>query len=189
MLAAEEADAIAKKLDKVVPADGEKLFKAAQRVAEQASGDGGAPLRLDKVGFARSVLHVLEHDVKPTERDQVLDNFEALFLRINKAQRDALRQNARERTTKTLNRLRRAFLKDHPTSATRRDLEAFVEDVEAQLVDSTPEAETLRADLRRIRYDFNVAKEPLTPVEDFQALRQRLESLTYAGLREVQTSM
>lgn len=86
----------------------------------------------------------------------LLTNFEAHFALINRAQRDALRDNARERTTKVLNRLRRGFLKDHPKTASHRDVEALLEDIEVQLVDASLEAETLRAGLRRIRHDFKI---------------------------------
>jgi predicted ATPase len=186
VLPQELAKQISDNLEIITVKPGQKLYKAAQEAAKAASPDPATALRLDKVGFARAVLHVVEHEVDEVLRDQILNNFQVLFRRINKAQRDALRKNNRERTTKTLNRLRGNFVKDYPKGATRRDVESFLEDVLAQLVDTSPEAETVRDAVRAIRVDYNIADEPLLPVDDFPGLLLRLESLTYEPVRRVQ---
>lgn len=186
VLSQDEAKKISENLGAIKIEPGQKLYKAAQIAAKAASPDPATALRLDKVGFARAVLHVVEHGADEAFRVQTLNNFEVLFRRINKAQRDALRKNNRERTTKVLNRLRSNFVKDHPKGASRRDVEAFLEDVVAQLVETSPEAETVRDAVRSIRADFTIADEPSLPVDDYPRLLHRLEALTYEPVRKVQ---
>ncbi len=73
-----------------------------------------------------------------------------------------MRKNTRDRSSKILNRLRKNFLKDHPKAVTRRDVEEFLDTVLAQLIDTSPEAETVRDAVRRVRADFELHEEPHT---------------------------
>lgn len=182
VLTPSQADAVCEKLAPFTVLTDEKLFVAAQKAATKASKSLERPLKLDKVGFARALLRVLEN-VGEASRQTTLANFHILFREINKRQRSALRDNARERITKTLNRLRHSFLRDHPTTARRREVDAFLEDVEAQLIDTSPEAELIRKTVREIRNDFKLEEEPATMVEDFEALKSKLESLVYENVR------
>ncbi len=188
VLSKEDATAIATSLTTIEPKAGQKLFKAAEAAAKEASPDPDRPLRLDKVGFARAILGVVEHDVTTELRDTTLANFSVLFRRLDKAKRDAMRKNNRDRTSKVLNRLRKNFIKDHPKTATRRDVEEFLDDILAQLIDTSPEAETLRDAVRRIRADFELHEEPHTLVDPYDALLGRLESLVYEPVRDVQVT-
>lgn len=186
VLSKPDADIIANNLTTIKPAPDEKLFKAAEQAATAASADLNSPLRLDKVGFARAVLDVVEHHATDELRNRTLVNFAVLFRRLDKAKRDAMRKNNRDRISKILNRLRKNFIKDHPKAATRRNVEEFLENILAQLLDTSPEAETVRDAVRRIRADFEIHEEPHTNVDDYDALLRRLESLVYERVREVQ---
>ena len=97
-----------------------------------------------------------------------------------------MRKNNRDRTSKILNRLRKNFIKDHPKAVTRRDVEEFLDTVLAQLIDTSPEAETVRDAVRRVRADFGLHEEPHTLVDDFDGLVTRLEALVYEPVRQVQ---
>jgi len=186
VLAADEASALAANLTKIEPTPGQKLFKAAESAARDASPDPERPLRLDKVGFARAVLEAVEQEAGDELRSRTLDNFAVLFRRLDKAQRDAMRKNNRDRTSKVLNRLRKNFIKDHPKTATRRDVEEFLDTILAQLLDTSPEAETVRDAVRSIRADFGLHEEPHTLIEDYATLLTRLEALVYEPVRNVQ---
>lgn len=111
-----------------------------------------------------------------------------LFTRIDKAQRQAVRSNGRERVRRTLNRYKDAFLRDHPTSALRRDVEGLLEDIEHQLTEVTDETERVRKDMRLIRKDFDLAAEPGAVVENYDDFRELLEALPYGGVQAVQAS-
>lgn len=182
-----EATAFAVKLTGITVAKGQKMFKAADQAAQATTtATGGRSIRLDKVGFARAVLHVLAQDENSEARGRTLTNFAVLFRQLNTAKRAAERRNTRERTTKTMNRLRRNFLKDHPTSARRGDVQQLLEDITAQLDASGPEPERIRDDVRSLRADFKIATEPAALVDDYETLTQRLEALTYAPIVHVQ---
>ncbi len=186
VLPAEDAKALGENLSAVEPTPRQKLFKAAQAAAKAASPNTERPLQLAKVGFARAVLDAVEHDASQELRTLTLNNFAVLFRRLDKAQRDAMRKNSRDRTSKILNRLRKNFVKDHPRTATRRDVEEFLDTILAQLVDTTPESETVRDSVRRVRGDFQLHTEPHSVVEDYDGLLSRLEGLVYEPTRQVQ---
>lgn len=186
VLSADDAATLAANLTKIEPDPGQKLFKAAEAAAKAASPHSDRPLRLDKVGFARAILEAVEHDATDELRTRTLDNFAVLFRRLDKAQRDAMRKNNRDRTSKILNRLRKNFIKDHPKTVTRRDVEEFLDTILAQLIDTSPEAETVRDAVRHIRADFKLHEEPHTLVEDYDGLLTNLEALVYEPVRKVQ---
>ncbi|GAA4726584.1 hypothetical protein GCM10025782_26230 [Pedococcus ginsenosidimutans] len=184
VLSPEDAAQIATTVTAVPVAAGQKVFKAAEAACKAA----GTTLRLDKVGFARAVLHCLEHEADKDLRAVTIGNFEQLFTRIDRAQRQAVRSNGRERVRRTLNRYKDSFLRDHPTSALRRDVEGLLEDIEHQLTEVTDETERVRKDMRLIRKDFDLAAEPGAILENYDEFRERLEALPYGGVQAVQGS-
>ena len=178
-----DAELVCSKLTSVAPAAGEKLYKAAERGCAELP----EALRLDKVGFARAVLAVLEDDSSVEARDTVFKNFETLFALVAKAQREAVRNNGRERVERTVTRFRKSFFRDHPTTSTRRDANALLEDIDAQLRETTDETESMKAEIRMIRRDFHLVEEAGSPVEGYEEFIARLNQLTYGGVRAVQT--
>jgi predicted ATPase len=182
VLPSKAAAAVAASVAKFRVPAGQKLFKAAQEACIAA----GSPLRLDKVGFARAVLHCLEHEAGADLTTLTVANFEPLFARVVKAQRQAIRTNSRERLRSTLKRYKNSFLRDHPESALRRDAENLLEDIEGQLAEVSEETERVRASIRSIRNDFKLADEPGATVDDYQGFKARIESLPYDGLQSVQ---
>ena len=184
VLSPDEAAAVATNILTVPVAPGQKVFKAAQAACTAAA----SPLRLDKVGFARAVLHCLEHEADEDLRTLTTGNFEQLFTLINRAQRQAIRTNGRERVRRTLNRYKNAFLRDHPMSALRRDVDSLLEDIESQLTEVNDETEQVRAAIRMIRNDFKLSEEPGAIVADYERFKTRLEALPYGGVQAVQSA-
>lgn len=182
VLSPEDADKVATTVTTVAVAAGQKVFKA----AEAACRTAGTELRLDKVGFARAVLYCLEHEADQELTAVTVANFEQLFARIDKAQRQAVRSNSRERVRRTLTRHKDAFLRDHQTSALRRDAENLFEDIEHQLTEVTDETERVRWDMRLIRRDFDLATKPGSSIENYDAFKERLQALPYGGVQAVQ---
>lgn len=185
VLAPADAAVVAEKVTVLQVDAGQKVFRTAQAACKSA----GSLLRLDKVGFARAVLHCLEHEAGEELRAITMANFEQLFALISKAQRQALRSNGRERVRRTLNRYKNAFLRDHPNSALRRDAESLLEDIESQLIEVNEETEYVRASIRMIRSDFKLAEEPGASIDDYENFKVRLGSLPYGGLQAVQTAL
>lgn len=163
---------------------GKKLFKTAEAACKELP----SPLRLDKVGFARAVLHTLEHRADEELTGRTLANFQVLFDRVNKAQRQAVRSNNREQVRRTLRRFVDAFLRDHSATALRRDVEALLEDVEGQLIEVTDETEGVRSAIRLIRSDFHLAETPGAAVGEYDELKAQLAALPYGGVRAAEAS-
>lgn len=180
------ADHIAQHLPAIVPQGTEKLFKAAERAARDASPEDERPLDLDKVGVARAVLVVCEKDVEPPLRDQTLANFTELFRLLDRAQRAATRKKANDLTTRNLKDLRTRFERDHPTTATRRQVEDLLDNMLDQLQENNTEAEKVRDTIRGIRTEFKLDTDPMTPVEDFETLTKALAEIVYRPVLDVQ---
>lgn len=182
VLAPAEAEAVRAAVTELTVPAGEKLYKFAATICAELP----SALRLDKVGFARAALDVLERDATPELRAAVLKNFEQLFALVARAQRDAVRKNGRERMHRTVSRFRNGFLRDHEKTASRREVNKLLEDIESQLTEVTDETESMRSAIRLIRADFKLTEEPGAPVDDFEALVERLAHLTYEGVRAAQ---
>lgn len=141
---------------------------------------------LDKVGFARSVLDSVREDETLTGAAEVLDaNFRVLFRELGRRQRQAMRQMATEKTSSKIKRIKRSFLLDHPTNASKEQGLLLLEDIEAAL-DNSVDAEALKSQIRTMRRDFELDEDPTEPISDFGAFRDALEALAYREVNEVQ---
>ena len=105
---------------------GEKLFRSAEAPLRRAQKAVAA----DKVGFARAVVEALSEDADDDLRSLAISNFERLFALIRQAQRASIRHNGREQVRHAIGRFKRAFLRDHPTTATRAAANNLLEDIE-----------------------------------------------------------
>ena len=180
--------ALDSQLTSIEPLGNEKLFKAAERSAFEASPDKERPLTLDKVGVARGVLVVLEKEAGPELRDQTFGNFHVLFRRLDKAQRDATRRKASDLTRSNLKDLRTRFKRDHRAMAVRRDADDFLDDMLDQVRDSSVAAETVRDMIRRIRIDFKLDVDPATQVDDFDSFLAAIDEVINRPTIDAQSS-
>jgi hypothetical protein len=153
---------------------------------EEATGSKAAGFHLDKVGFARSVMDAIRHDDGLTHAAATMDdNFRVLFRELGRRQRQALREITTEKTSAKIKRLKRSFVLDHPAGATREEATLLLEDVEACL-DSSADAEDLKAQIRAVQRDFDLDEEPTEQIKDFGAFRDALETLVYREINEAQ---
>ncbi|GGN98844.1 AAA family ATPase [Microbispora bryophytorum] len=153
---------------------------------EKAAAARVEGFHLDKVGFARSVVDVIGHDDKLAEAAAIMDgNFRVLFRELGRRQRQATREIATERISAKIKRLKRSFLIDHPTGATREQAALLLEDIEAGL-DNSAEAEEVKGQIRKIRRQFELDDEPIEPIADYEDFREALETLVYRQLNGVQ---
>lgn len=183
----EAAATVTAKLTKLDLEPGQKLFAAAERAAAAASADLERPLELDKVAFARAVVEATEKADRKVQ-DSILGNFHVLFERLGELQRQAISENTYDRISKTVNRLRANFLKDHPVSANKLQVTILLEEVERQLVDASAEAEAIRKLAREITNEFELIENPREPVAAYDALLTRLRELAYKPLADAQES-
>lgn len=149
-------------------------------------------LSTDKLGFARSVLDVLDdaaayEAISPDALARMDDNFRSLFQCLNAMRRTAVRARDEVRLEQRIARVRDGFLADHPVTITKIDVQDLIEELE-HVLDDTPEGEATQADLRRLRSDHNLDVDPNASVEDVESLREDLIALQYGGRRRSQES-
>jgi predicted ATP-dependent endonuclease of OLD family len=144
---------------------------------------------LDKVGFARFVPQeatVLRELAKSGNQDAIQSmerfdaNFRALFSSLNHMRRDAERESRGERVSSRVERAKRSFVLDHPTSASKEQAAILLEDIEAVL-DKTLESDQIRNEVQRLRREFKLDVDLTEQISDLPAFRHQLERLKYAG--------
>lgn len=164
------------------PAAVKKLVSAKVGVLaaiQTALEDAGADLKIEKLGFARHVVKLAAEN--GTGADRMAKRFAALFLRIGELQRAAERDRSQGKVAARVERLKNAFLQDHPDGATHADLKLFLEDVEARL-DGTLASDQLLLEVRRMRAEYLQSGEFAGALEDFVSVRAQIEALQYTGL-------
>lgn len=157
---------------------------ALERAVAARIGEG---FHLDKLGFARGVIHVVtQATATPTGPQEIMDaNFRALFQVLGQMKRNASRDAAREKAGTKIKRAKRGFFLDHPEGATREQVILLLEDIASSLDDSTS-AEELEARLRAIRRKHELDNELTQPIENYAELRSDLEALVYVETQEAQ---
>jgi predicted ATPase len=147
---------------------------------------GDASFDLDKIGFARSVVAVVQ-ELEPDDADLAVlqANFRTLLGALAKRQRLADRRANSERISGRIKRAARRFLADHPTSARREHVLLLKEEIEDQL-DATLEADEIRAELREWVREFQLEDDLRADIEDYSRFRAVLAGLAHAGTRAVQ---
>lgn len=147
----------------------------------------GDTFHLDKVALARYVLEAADgqHPDLSVETDILRTNFRALFNLLSAKQRTATRELTEEKVDKKINRLRKGFLADNPTSATKEQGLLLLEDIEASLVQGS-EADRVTYELRRITSNHSLTDDMLQEIEDYRQFEDDLHSLAYTELRAVQ---
>ena len=141
---------------------------------------------LDKIGFARSVVSVINGGgVSEQELESLEANFRTLLAQLTLRQRSANREQRAEQIRSRINRVRRRFENDHPNRARREEVTLLIEEVDAQL-DSSMEAEEVRAITRQWIGKLRLDEDPRADIEDFNGFLGELQGLAYAGPRKVQ---
>ena len=143
----------------------------------------GPDFHLDKVGFARNIIAVLERDesrrqLAPKVVKDVERNFRLLFERLGVLQRRATRVLEAERTDSAIARVRHRFVRDHPKAATKNDALTLIEEIEAVL-ERTGEAEDYRAALRKLALDFQLRVDVAETIQQYDKFTEALTSLIY----------
>lgn len=153
---------------------------------EKAAAAKVSDFHLDKVGFARSVMDLMREESGFGDSAATMDrNFRSLFRELGRRQRQAMREATTEKTGAKIKRLKRSFLLDHPSAATRESAILLLEDIETSL-DSSVDAEALRSQIRTMRRTFDLDEDHGEPVKDFDRFRSSLETLVYREIIEAQ---
>ncbi|MEQ8837405.1 MAG: AAA family ATPase, partial [Lacipirellulaceae bacterium] len=172
------ADSISKHLN-----ENTSVFKAIE--AELAGLE--EPLHIEKMGFARAVLSVVNRRiVSANDQDKdpdalaFLQNMRVLFAALTLRQRQAERDTKVDRVSQKIERLKSAFANDHSTSASREQVLLLFEEVDAVL-DSSDESNAIRLIVHQIKQEYQIEEDVTEPVARYDDFLQRLDHLRYAG--------
>jgi energy-coupling factor transporter ATP-binding protein EcfA2 len=158
-------------------ADTSRVWDALE-AAFAATFDGA---EVDKVGFAKEVVAYLERvrhsQQRPPGLLDVEHNFGKLIAELAQRLRDAAEAEAERRTHRRTDRIVRGFLRDYPDAATRDVADQVLRDIAASLEDSIGD-DAIHLELIALRRDFRLSTDPLRPVAEFPAFRDRLSELS-----------
>jgi predicted ATPase len=162
------------------------VFKALEAVFESME----EKQHIDKVAFDRFVVDSLrslseEMDSGSDRAKELLGQFSgnmrALFGKVNKMRREAERDTRGERVSSRVERTKRSFLLDHPSAASREQAAILLEDIEVAL-NVGLESDSIRNEVQRLRREFALEIDLTEPVEQYESIKERLESIRYAGV-------
>ena len=144
----------------------------------------GEEYHIEKVGFARTVVDVVNgktpESINKSVLSQMQNNFKVLFREINALIRSAERELSQERVTKKIDRLKKSFLQDNESGATREKAHLLFDDIEASL-DNDDEGDAIRSELSKLRRDFDIDNDIAKSISRFDEFKDRLERVKYAG--------
>lgn len=153
-------------------------------------------LKINKVGFARNVIQVVnEWSQKRDSLDQrqlealkhFEQNFRVLCKKLNTMQRRAQQKLTDERLSQKIERLKKNFIALHPISARREDGIVLVDEIEGILEsnkenESIQEIEAIKNSLQNLRRDYKLDIEMNKAIDDYEGFKKGLERIKYAGL-------
>ncbi len=167
------AELVAEKL--AGPANG-RMWAALEVAFGEVFGDS----HIDKVGFAREVVSILERareqHPRPPGLPDTEHNFAQLLVALAERLSRAASDEAERRSNRRTDRIVRSFLRDFPDAASRDAADELLRELEASLELTTGD-DAVRADLISLRRDFKLNTDPLTPVPDFEEFRRRVGDL------------
>jgi hypothetical protein len=134
---------------------------------------------LEKIPFARAVVRLCEScsdETLKADIDAFISRMKELFKVLNKARRLAELDARKETTGGLVDRHQTLFFRDYPQHATREQATIFLDGLQ-DLLDDSAEADVVKAEIARLRRDFNVDEEPALAVPRYADFRSRVENL------------
>jgi hypothetical protein len=159
------------------------LLKRLELTIGQAVETKTPDFHLDKIGFARAVVSLLQRgvpdgSVNEAEITEFHANLRTLLQVLSKVTRSAERDQVSGQISAYIKRVRRDFLRVHINAARKEEVSSLLEDIEAQLDDS-PEADMTRVDIAAITRDFDLENNPRDAIVEHSGLITRLDRLAY----------
>lgn len=166
---------------------GETMFDAVNACVKACSKD---PHYLDKVGFARSVIEVVNSLKKDLNREHKYtealkkfeSNFKILFRELDRRKSLAELERTREKASQKVKDLEESFFLNHPNGANREDVVEFLEKLEALLLsDNSFDGDEIRKGIAGIRNDYKLNVNLGERVEKYEEFKRDIQRLKYLG--------
>lgn len=172
--------------------DGKTLYDAIGEVVTQHIGQDA---HIDKVGFARAVVEVVqlhlvrkEYTIEDADLAAFQQNFKALLAKLAQLQRQAERDSTQERISQRIDRSIKAFLRDHTVTSRREDAMLLLEEIDAVL-DESLEADQVRLQLQQLRREHDLTEPKAGMVEDLPKFTEGLRRVRYSAVNAVQNEV
>jgi hypothetical protein len=153
---------------------------------------------ISKVGFSKEVAAYVEahrdDDPIPTDLRTLESNFASLIAMLSQKLESAESEEISLRTNRRSDLLVKSFLGDYPEPPVRDRAVKFLRDLEASL-ENTRGDDRVRSAIGEMRRRFDLDRDPLEPVSEYEAFRQKLRDLqairrnAYSPGREVDPSV
>jgi len=177
-------DFVEKKLE-----SGETMFQAVDACVRECSKD---PHYLDKVGFARSVIEVVNSlrkdqnqniGQKYTEALETFENnFKVLFRQLDQRKSLAELERTKEKASQKVKTLEEGYFSNHPNSANREDVVEFLEKLEALLFsDDSFDSDKIRKGIADIYNKYNLSVNLGERVENYEQFKYDVQCLKHLG--------
>ncbi|MEA5547275.1 AAA family ATPase [Limnoraphis robusta CCNP1324] len=165
--------------------NGETMFDAVNACVQDCSK---SKPHLEKIGFARSVIEVVNDLRRNTNKEANKDalekfesNFKILFRELDKRKSKAELERTREKASQKVKNLSDSFFNNHPNSANREDAVEFLEKMEDLLLsDDSFDAEQIKKGIEAIRKDYKLninLRERVEKYEEFKRDVNRLKDI------------
>lgn len=167
------------------------MFDAVANCVTEISNE---EFHIDKIGFARCVVDVLDNKGKkdeligscdPSAVKEFEERMKILFRRLDKMRRTAEREINIERISHKIQRLKKAFVQDCPNGATKERVYILFDEITSMLGDDY-ESEEVRLSLSKLRREFELDKNLTELVSDYSHFLEMLETVRYAARLAIQ---
>lgn len=166
---------------------GETMFDAVDACVRACSKDTHY---LDKVGFARSVVEIVnslkrnrnleKKDIEALESFE--SNFKILFRELDRRKSLAELERTKEKASQKVKALEESFFNNHPNGANREDVVEFLEKLEALLLsDDSFDSDEIRKGIGGIRNDYKLNINLGERVEKYEQFKSDVQRLKYLG--------
>jgi predicted ATPase len=161
-------------------------------VGEVVTKAFGADIHIDKVGFARCLIELMQmYHANPHPNLEQADvatfehNVGVVLAKLALLQRQAERETDQERISSRIDRAIKAFLRDHVSASRREDVLLLLEEIEAVLDDSL-EGDAVRMELQKVRREHDLSEPKPGNVENWEGLKSALQRIRYSAINAVQ---
>jgi predicted ATPase len=138
-------------------------------------------MHIEKVGFAREVVGLSrEHaaDVSDDDLASLSRNFALLLADLAELLRGASTEELELRLNNRLNSAISGFLADYPTPTTRERGRLLLKEIVGAVEDAEI-GDRIRLQCEAIKRDFSLDEDALSPIENFDEFRRRIQALRY----------
>ncbi|MBD2122166.1 ATP-dependent endonuclease [Trichocoleus sp. FACHB-262] len=174
------------------------VFDALQACFENLSS---SKLHIEKVGFARNVVQIL-NELYKNPRDplakvsegamqELEENFKTLFQHLNKMQRQAQNKLIKARLSQQIKNRIDGFIQQHRVISRRENALILLQDIESLMDENRNESSPIELDkikeaIQNIRHSYNLDQGMTKYIDDYEGFKLSLEQIRYAGLLAIQ---